>query len=577
MNKNNLYSLYGFLLLVGFLSVVGTVRAQSAQSLPSEVIAYADLVLHNGKILTVDEKFTIVQAVAIRDGKFLAVGESDRILAMAGPQTRRIDLQGRSVVPGFIDTHLHSAFTGNIAKAGLVGRLEFKSVASGLEEIKGLVAKAEPGETIFLSGPSNKFLIREVTLAQLDAVAPRNPLAISCSNNQVVVNSLVLERVPANTPGILKDEAGSPTGQLRGGASGVVIYELTPWPDVEKVATQQKQEFRRYLAQGLTTIMGRAQGLSMTVFRELWKRGELEPRVRVLHEFLRQNANPESYLKRIGNLTDFGDDKLKITGATVQVVDGSTGPGAGRTSKPKLNLAPGDPYGPYGQNKWEETGDVSTSDRRNIILGNRYGWSIGSLHSSGDVSNTILLEAFEEAHREKSLVGRHFGIDHGMMWKPEHYEKIKEMDVVPSIYAKALYNNDNLVHMYGMDAVYGMQPVKSLIEAGIKPAAEADTRPPYSAPLFNIQRWVTRLDDKGRQLDPDEKISREEALYMYTVWAARYSGEENILGSIEPGKLADLAVLAGDYLTFPEEDLDKLRVLMTVVGGQVVHEVARAF
>ena len=92
-----------------------------------------------------------------------------------------------------------------------------------------------------------------------------------------------------------------------------------------------------------------------------------------------------------------------------------------------------------------------------------------------------------------------------------------------------------------------------------------------------MMKWITRLDDKGRQLDPDEKVSREEALCMYTIWAARYSGEEDILGSIELGRLADLVVLGGDFLTFPENDLDKLRLLMTIMGGQVVHEVSGAF
>jgi hypothetical protein len=258
-------------------------------------------------------------------------------------------------------------------------------------------------------------------------------------------------------------------------------------------------------------------------------------------------------------------------------VDGTAGNGSAATSQAKINMVPGDPYGPFGMNKWEESGDLATSDRQSIILANRYGWSVSSLHSSGDLSNTLLLEVFEEAHRERSLVGRHFGIDHGMMLEPRHYEQIKEMDVIPSLYSKALYNNDNLVHMYGMDALYKMQPVKSLIEAGIRPVAEADARGRYAAPLYNIQRWITRRDDKGRQLDPNEKASREEALFMYTLWAAAYSGEQDILGSIEPGKLADLVVLGGDYLTFPEEDLDKLRVLMTVVGGEVVHEVSGAF
>jgi predicted amidohydrolase YtcJ len=552
--------------------------AQSPQNLPSEVIAYADLVFYNGKILTADEEFTIVEAVAIRDGKFLARGDNDRILAMAGPRTRRVDLEGRSLVPGFIDTHQHSSFVTSPPSGRGGPEINFDTVESALEGILARVRQAQPGEFIALGSTSNKVVTEELNVALLDQVSPNNPLYIRGLNNQVVANSLVLKEVPPDTPGILRDEQGRPTGQLRGGAGGVVVYEIRPWPEMESLLEPQKTRFRRHNGQGLTTIIGRANGLSISVFRELMKRDELTLRVRVAHEFLRQNSQPEAYLKRLGNLTDFGNNMFRIIGATVQVVDGASLTGSARTSKAKLNPPQGDPYGPFGQNKWEETGDVATSDRRNIILGNRYGWTISGLHSSGDMSNTILLGVFEEAHRERSLVGRHFGIDHGLMWKPEHFEKIKEMDVVPSLFAKGMYENDDLVSIYGMDEVYKMQPVKSLIEAGIRPAAEADAfNVRTQAALFNMQKWITRLDDKGRLINPEEKINRSEALYMYTLWAARYSGEQETLGSIEPGKLADLVVLGGDFMTFPENDLDKLRILMTVVGGRIVHETAGAF
>jgi predicted amidohydrolase YtcJ len=551
----------------------------AAQDLPPEVIAYADLVLYNGKILTADEQFTMVEAVAIRDGKFLATGSNDTILAMAGPETRRIDLEDRSVVPGLIDTHLHSAWVTRPPGAGGSDgpQINYDTLESALEGLRARVQAARPGEVIALSGPSNDIVTQELNVTLLDEIAPRNMLWIEASNDQIAANSLVLKRVPANTPGIVRDENGQMTGQLRGAAAGVPTFELEPWPEVESLLESQKNTFRLHNEMGLTTLMGRAGGLSVSVFRDLMTRDELTIRVRVAHHFLRQNGQAEAYLKRIGNLTDVGNDMFKIIGTSVQVVDGTAGNGSAATSQAKINMVPGDPYGPFGMNKWEESGDLATSDRQSIILANRYGWSVSSLHSSGDLSNTLLLEVFEEAHREKSLVGRHFGIDHGMMLEPKHYGKIKEMGVIPSLYSKALYNNDNLVHMYGMDAVYKMQPVKSLIEAGIRPVAEADSRGRYAAPLYNMQRWITRQDDKGRQMDPDEKASREEVLYMYTLWAAAYSGEEDILGSIEPGKLADLVVMGGDYLTFPEEDLDKLRVLMTVVGGQVVHEAAGAF
>jgi hypothetical protein len=297
----------------------------------------------------------------------------------------------------------------------------------------------------------------------------------------------------------------------------------------------------------------------------------------MLHEFMRENGDPEASLKRFGNLTDFGDDMLKISGASVQVVDGSTNNGAALTEISKINLVEGDPYGRFGENKWEDTGDVATSDRRAIILGNRHGWSILGLHSAGELSNTVLLEAYAEANKEKPLAGRHFGIDHGEMLRPSHIKTLKELDVIPSLYTFSVGSSETYTHLYGADAVYNMMPTKSLIAAGVMPVAESDSRPPRSNPLWVIKNFVTRKDKQGKIWNANEKISRREALYMYTLWSARYTGEQNKLGSIEPGKLADLAVLAGDYMTFPEDELDKLRVLLTLVGGKAVHEVPGSF
>ena len=572
MNKDHWSYRYAIGLWMLFYLTASSAWGQGAQDLPAEVIAYADIIFYNGKVLTADEEFTIEEAVAIRDGKFLAVGSSERILAMAGPKTRRVDLDGRSVIPGLIADHEHSAFVGNVAKRGQGGTVEFKDVASGLEEIKAEVAKFPPGLELYMRGPSKKALVLDVTLAQLDAAAPENPISISCQNNQVIVNSLMLEKLPPDMQGIVKDENGNPTGQLRGAAAGTVIYEFMPQEDSSTQLERQKQTFRRYFPQGLTTIMGRGQGLTITILRDLWVKGELEPRVRIIHEFLRAQARPEAFLKRIGNLTDFGDDQLKIIGATVQVVDGSTGNGAALTDIPKINRVEGDPYNTYGQNKWEETGNVATSDRQNIILANRYGWTISGLHSAGDQSNSVLLEALHEAHQEKSLVGRHFGIDHQAMIRESHFELMKEMDINPTMYASAISgDNETWVYQYGADAVYNMTPARSVIDAGLKPAIE------IPGGMEAIRAFVTRKSDDGRVWNPEQKVTRQEALYMYTTWAARYSGEQDILGSIEIGKLGDLVVLGGDYMTWPEDELDVLRVLMTVVGGNVVYEVRGAF
>lgn len=554
---------------------------QAQTNLPSEIIAYADVVLYNGKVTTADDAFTIAEAVAIRDGKFLATGPNSKILAMAGPKTVKFDLQGRSALPGFIDTHLHQAWV--IEEPPPPGerpiRLRMDTVDGALAELRAIVAKAKPGEFIGLSGPSNKVVAVDLNAALLDQVAPNNPLYIEAANDQVVANSIVmkmlLESYP-RVPGVLKDASGKPTGQLRGAASGECVWVLNPWPPIERLIEPQKQSLARLSQMGLTTIMGRASPLTISVLRDMMAAGQLNTRVRIFHEFIRQNAEPERFLKRVGNLTDFGNDLYKIVGTTVQVVDGG-GASSAYTSKDKVRVPERSPYGPKGQNKWEETGDMATSDRRNIILANRYGWTIGGMHSSGDESNTLILEAYAEADKERPLAGRHFGMDHGELWKPKHFPLLKQMGITPSLYSKAMYNNEDAAEVFGKDELFKMQPVKSLITAGLKPAAEADANGPAANPLFNMKNWITRIDDKGWQLDPAEKISRQEALYMYTKWAAGYFGEEDKLGSIEPGKLADVIVMAGDYMTYPENDLPKLRVLMTIVGGKVVYQAQGAF
>lgn len=561
---------------------VWSAASSSAQTnLPSEIIAYADVVLYNGKVTTADEAFTITEAVAIRDGKFLATGPNAKILAMAGPKTVKFDLQGRSALPGFIDTHLHQAWV--IEEPPPPGerprRTRLDTLDGAIAELKAIVAKHKPGEFIAVSAPTNKVTAVELNAKILDQIAPDNPLYIEATNDQVVANSAVLKMLlesSPNVPGVMKDAQGNPTGQLRAAAAGECVWVLNPWPKMESLLEPQKQSLARLSQMGLTTIMGRASPLTVSVLRDLMVAGQLNTRVRIFHEFLRQNAEPERFLKRVGNLTNFGNDLYKIIGTTVQVVDGG-GASASYTEKPKLKVPERSPYGPLGQNKWTEAGPMETSDRLNIILANRYNWTVGGMHSSGDESNTLILEAYAEADKERPIAGRNFGIDHGELWKPKHFPVLKKLGVTPSLYSKAMYNNEDYAEVFGKDELYKMQPVKSLINAGLRPAAEADANGPAANPLFNMRNWITRIDDKGWQLDPAERVNRQEALYMYTKWAAGYSGEADILGSIEPGKLGDLVVVAGDYMTFPEADLGKLRVVLTIVGGKVVFQAPGAF
>lgn len=575
---------------------VGPLDAQQA-TVPAELVSYPELILYNGRIITADDANTVASAVAIRGGKFFVIGDDDRVVKLAGPETRKIDLQGKSVVPGFIDTHLHQAFAGQVSKRGANGRVTFKTRESGLQEIRQLVEAMPPGEWVTLTVPRNPAFF-SVTKADLDPIAPNNPVVLTSIGTDTTVNSasLKLANIPSDTPGLLKDPVtGEPTGKLEGWAAGILLYETKPWPAFEEVLEEQKKMFAKANSEGLTTIMARAQGLSISIFRDLWLNASLTARVRATHEFLRMNPAGEAYLKRLGNLVYFGDDMFKIIGTTVGPVDGSDSEGASLTATPRLRTLESSAFAGLGQNKWLGHGRAGKSPHewdqvpqevkeqsewKNVVLANRYGWNITSVHSAGDESTRITLKAYEAASKEKPLEGV-WGIDHQPMQTPETIRLIKELNVIPSLYyfTPGGARMETMIDQYGADRVSGMVPVRTFIKEGVTPVFEADTlQYPFFAPMYNLEMFVTRRNPQfegpmDRVYGTDEKVSRMEALYMMTKWAAKYSNEEHLLGTIEPGKLGDLVVLDGDFLAVPEQQIfEDLPVVMTIVGGRVVYE-----
>ncbi|HXG23638.1 MAG TPA: amidohydrolase family protein, partial [Chthonomonadales bacterium] len=404
------------------------------QDLPSEIISYADIVLYNGKILTADDNFGIVEATAIRDGKFLAVGKTDQILKMAGPNTRKIDLAGKTVTPGFIETHAHG-WAGNVAtsasrnSANLAPGYDhpaiiFATQDVGLQKIKEAVSKFPPGKWIWTSTIRTTAALT-LTAQQLDTVSPNNPLTITISPQEAVVNSKALKEMIDNSPvilqggGLMKGKDGKPNGQIRGNAFGTMFYEFFPWVDLQPMIEAQKRQLARNVATGITTRIGRAQGLAVTILNELHTRGELPLRVRFAHEFLRMLPDAERFFKRMGNMVGLGDDMFKIIGTVEQQIDGGSRVGAILTKQPKLRMMEGAAYGLYGANYWgEDQGYIKgTSPRDNIILAGKYGWPIVSLHSYGDKVVEMELDAFEEGmkHWPPALTKHRWVLDHNWM------------------------------------------------------------------------------------------------------------------------------------------------------------------
>ena len=574
----------------------------AAQSIPAELVSYPELILHNGKILTVDDAFSIREAVAIRDGRFLKVGTNQEVQNLRGPATQVIDLEGRSLVPGFIDTHGHGHFVSPRG-SGLVsgGNLTCETVQKCLEEIQAGVAKAQPGEWVRFGGVRNDVLIIQVDRWDLDKVSPDNPIWIATRCCTSLLNTAAWEQVGErleHLDGAFRDpETGEHNGHIRGQANGVLDHEFSRWPErwwEEPTLEEQKESFRVLNKHGVTMNGGRTTGLGVSVLNELRRKGELTVRVRPLIEFAMLNPQAEAYLKRVGNLTGVGDDWFKIPGMTVSAPDGQTNEGGSMsTVVPRRELdqpggVPWDMFGEdrylAGENKWAlSRQDLDWkgegTEYETIILANRYGWSIAGMHTQGDIGAKMVLEAFEEANQERSLQGRHFGFDHGMIREDEDLQRVARLDVRNSFNSNYVFGpgNRSQIYMFGEELHRNFSPVKSAVEFDVKPGLEMEGsfESDKVGALVAIQRFVTRSDEQGRVWGARQAINREEGLRMATIWNARYTGDEESVGSIEAGKLADMVVLDGDYMTVPEEKISDLRIDLTFVGGKIVYDRAK--
>ena len=575
--------------LTGIFGIMLTARAQ----VPAELIEYPDTILHNGKILTVDEDFSVAEAVAIRDGEFLAVGTNQEVLRLRGPETRVIDVQEKTVIPGFVGTDADNDFVGgNLYKETVIGGQVLGTLRDVttreqiLDKVREVVAARPAGESIFLRLPDEGADGMQLIMADIEPLSPDHPLAINVTSFDMVVNSLMLEQVIALMPGgvdhpsIVKDEQGQPTGQIFGHAMGVAGWDLRPWPVIDDaVLAEQKQMLHDLNGKGITTMVAHLQGFNLSVLNVLYHDDELTMRVFATHDFLRQNPNAEAYLRRLGTLVDFGlGDMVKIVGAGLAAMDGNADSGSALTIDPELRSG-GIAFGPYGQNTWigfgahqnpwsETTIPKELTEWNNVQQAIKHGWNTTGIHNVGDLSTEIWLQTIEEAMEQPDMKlrpeWRPFGLDHNLFWHPQSFAKIEALDFRRGL-GKMFQRPEVAVELYG-DRIHDAQPVPELIRRGFKVHIEG------TDPFVELERYISRRDAQGRVWGPDHAVDRPTALRMKTLWAARFIAEDEILGSIERGKKADLAVLGEDFMTVPVDQIEHIPVEMTMVGGEIVYE-----
>jgi len=526
----------------------------------------ADVVLVNGKIITVDGENAIASAVAVKDGHILRVGSDDYVLETIGETTRIIDLQSKTVVPGLIDSHMHPGAYGVYKVGGVQCGPDLASIPELLATLAEKAENTPKGKWILGFTLDDVRLGRYPTRWELDTVTPDNPLYIQRRDGHIgVANSLALEagKVSKDTPdpphGIIdRDESGVPTGVLRESAKDLVYLKMPKYTE-EDFYDGLKLVFDEFIELGLTTVHA-----SMTYHNEfkalqrMKRDGVLKLRVCV-HASGRDEGLLESLIKA-GIQTPFGDNWLKLT-EIEWVFDNST---SGRTAayyKPYVDEPDNNGILAYEQD------DLTDRVTRAHVAGLRVG-----LDGIGDRGIDRALDAIEAALKVKPVEDHRHRIEHCCHVTPEIQDRLIKLGVIDASANGFLHDlGDAYKANRWEEEIRWMWPHRTLIDRGIPAPAHSDCPVCTPNPWIGIYGLVTRKTSSGNTLSPSEAITPMEAIKAYTIDGAHSAWEEDIKGSIEPGKLADMGVLDRDPLTIEPDDLKNVTTQLTMINGEVVY------
>jgi len=549
---------------VAALTVIGSLAGCAQMGAAPELVRHADMILVNGKVVTVDERFSIQEAVAIRDGRILDVGSNARIRALAGDRTRVVDLKGRTVIPGLIDSHMH------FLRAGFTWAREVRlDQARSVKEILGLIEqrarRIQGGEWILTYGGWHYSQLAEgraPTREELDRVAPNNPVVLRAllphpSTHFIVLNTAALRaagitrdtKEPPN--GVIeKDAAGEPTGVLRRAAVGLALGKV-PRASFEAKVEGLKLVQRDFHASGLTsvieTIGGGVVDDDMHVLFELWRRNELTMRTALLI-YTATLQDGQRWMRHAQ--MHFGDDWLKINGFGERMV-----------AAVNDNLAASFPLRPEGLEEF----------RKYVTEVARNRWSFQQ-HTTLATTAKAYLDIIEEVNKQYPIKDLRWSLAHVEMISDEDMQRVKRLGMGLTIQSRQVIQSTLMKDAWS-DAAYRVPLLKRMLEIGMPLGAGTDATvvTPYQ-PFTTLWWLVSGKDWAGRVVRPNDRISREHALRIHTVGSAWFSFDEKVKGSIERGKLADLVVLTDDYLTVPEDRIREIASVMTIVGGKIVYE-----
>jgi predicted amidohydrolase YtcJ len=533
---------------IGGLLVAMTAAAQAPQT-----------ILINGKVVTADVRGAVHQALAVRDGRIAAMGSNAAVKKLAGRDTQVIDLGGRTVIPGLIDSHMHS-IRAALSFSTEVHWFGAASVEEAVGRVKSAAQKAKPGEWLIVAGGWVDEQFRErrrPTQAELVAAAPDNPVYVQWMYGWAMLTPAAHKALGINAetdlPGggkFERDAAGNPTGAIVGGI--VPLFDKLPRPTYAQKVEGTKKFFRELNRVGITGLIDPG-GFNMSPDEyaplfEVWRNKQLT--LRMNYSYFSQKRGKE--LEEFKELTQllpmgYGDDMLKFNGIGERVT-----------------------FGMYNNDKPTE------AEKEQFYQAARWAAERGmtlTQHWHGDDSIHHLLEVFERVNREFPIGKLRWSVAHLNDASEATLKRMKALGVGWAVQDAMVFDGERELKSRGEAALKRMPPMRTAMKVGVALGAGTDAHRVANYNPFVALRWM--LDGKsagGVALrGPEETPDRTQALRMYTQGSAWFAHDDHRRGALGVGKFADLAVLDRDYLTIPVQDIGNLQSLFTMVGGRVVY------
>lgn len=558
-----------FVQAIASASAVATIASPSAWG--KDMTDAPDLILRNGRITTLDSKTPEAQAISIKNGLVAAIGSTDEVMKSAGPSTKVIELGGRRVIPGLNDSHTH------LIRGGLHFNMELRwegvpSVTDALRLLKEQADRTPAPQWVRVVGGWSEFQFAERRMPSLDEInqaAPDTPVFIlhlygRALLNKAALNAIGFDKSTPNPPGgvIEKDANGNPTGLLVAKPSALILYSTLargPALPIDDQINSTRHYMREMNRLGITSVIDAGGGGQnypddYNVIQKLHDSGELT--VRIAYNLFAQKAGAEkSDYERWIAMTEpgAGSNMLRMNGGGENLTWSAAD--FENFLEPRPDLAP--------------TMESDLEPIVELLASNKWPFRI---HATYDESIDRFLSVFERVNGKTPFATR-FIIDHAETVSDRNIDRIKALGGGIAIQHRMAFQGEYFVERYGAEAARLTPPVNKMLKAGLQVGAGTDATRVSSYDPWVALFWLTTGQTVGGLplYGEDNVLDRETALRLWTAGSAWFSGEDDVKGTLSPGKYADLAVLSADYMTVAPQEIRRINAVMTLLGGQVVY------